>query len=134
MMRGGLVDCEFIAQYLQLRHAHGHPQVLAANTTDAFERLRDAALLDPAMADALIAAVRLWRNLQGTLRLGFGASFDESTAPDGAKALLASACGAGDFEALKQMVDDTARRCREIFDALIELPATTTNATVSEGR
>jgi hypothetical protein len=71
--------------------------------------------------------VRLWRNLQGTLRLGFGASFDEANAPDGAKALLATACGAGDFDALKQVVADTAAQCREIFRELIEAPAQATD-------
>ena len=35
--RGGLVDLEFIAQYLQLLHAHDHPEVLAGGTAACFE-------------------------------------------------------------------------------------------------
>ena len=30
--RGGLLDLEFIAQYLQLREAHRHPEILDGNT------------------------------------------------------------------------------------------------------
>ena len=134
MLRGGLVDCEFVAQYLQLRHAHDDPDVLATNTTEALDRIRGAGLLDGGIAEKLIAAIRLWRNLQGTLRLGFGASFDESTAPDGSKALLAMACGVDDFETLKRTVADTARQCRDIFDDLIEAPAQALGAATPDDR
>ena len=44
-VRGGLVDVEFIAQYLQLVHAAAHPEVLDQNTVEAFRKLRDAGLL-----------------------------------------------------------------------------------------
>jgi glutamate-ammonia-ligase adenylyltransferase len=132
MMRGGLVDCEFVVQYLQLRHAHDHPDVLATNTTDALERLRSAGVIGGDVAGPLNAAVRLWRNLQGTLRLGFGASFDESTAPDGSKALLAASCGADDFAGLKRIVADTARECRDIFDATIDTPARALGAVAAD--
>ena len=52
--RGGMIDIEFLAQYLQLRHAHGNPSVLAANTTVALARLADADVLDRAVAEDLI--------------------------------------------------------------------------------
>ena len=122
-MRGGLIDCEFIAQYLQLRHCHDHPDVLAANTTGALSRLRGAGLLDAGTAHVLIDAMRLWRNLQGTLRLGFGEDFVEDTAPEGARELLAHACSAEDFATLKRAVAETARQCHDIFRELIEIPA-----------
>ncbi len=44
-VRGGLVDVEFIAQYLQLVHAGTHPEVLDQNTIEAYRKLRDAGLL-----------------------------------------------------------------------------------------
>ena len=45
IIRGGLVDIEFIAQYLQLLHAHAHPDVLSPNTRDALVRLCEAGVL-----------------------------------------------------------------------------------------
>ena len=122
-LRGGLVDIEFIAQYLLLRHAHDHPEVLDANTTVALAKLRDAGLLADQTAETLIAAMGLWRRLQGMLRLSFGDGFDEATAPEGGRDLLVRGCGAESFDALKATVTVTARRCHEIFVELIEAPA-----------
>jgi glutamate-ammonia-ligase adenylyltransferase len=70
-LRGGLVDIEFIAQYLQLRHAHAAPQVLATNTMDALNGLAAASVLAPEAADELIEALGLWQKLQARLRLAF---------------------------------------------------------------
>ncbi|MCU0893745.1 MAG: bifunctional [glutamine synthetase] adenylyltransferase/[glutamine synthetase]-adenylyl-L-tyrosine phosphorylase, partial [Rhodospirillales bacterium] len=70
-LRGGLVDIEFIAQYLQLRHAHAAPQVLATNTMDALNGLAAAGVLAPEAADELIEALGLWQKLQARLRLAF---------------------------------------------------------------
>ena len=121
--RGGLVDIEFIAQYLQLRHAHDHPGVLAANTTDALARLAEAELLDRGIADELIAAMRLWRNVQAVLRLTLESGFDEAAAPDGLRAALARSAGADDFDSLRGEVLATQRIAHDHFITLIEAPA-----------
>ncbi len=80
-VRGGLVDLEFIAQYLQLVSAAAHPEVLDQNTVEAYRRLRDAGVLAPAHAEVLIPATRLGARLDadpapvpgGPLRPGHGA-------------------------------------------------------------
>jgi glutamate-ammonia-ligase adenylyltransferase len=121
--RGGLVDIEFIAQYLQLRHAHHDPSVLAANTTVALARLADAGVLDRAVADDLIQAMRLWRKVQAVLRLTLESQFEEDQAPSGLRAALARCAGADDFDSLRADMRDTAKRAHEHFVALIEEPA-----------
>ena len=68
-VRGGLVDLEFIAQYLQLRYAAAHPEVLDQNTVEAFRKLRDAGVLAAEHADVLIPATRLLHDLTQILRL-----------------------------------------------------------------
>ncbi len=68
-MRGGLVDLEFIAQYLQLVHAAAHPDVLSPNTATALTNLRRAGLLPAAAAEVLLPAARLLNNLTQVLRL-----------------------------------------------------------------
>ena len=68
-VRGGLVDLEFIAQYLQLRYAAAHPEVLDQNTVEAFRKLRDAGVLSAEHADVLIPATRLLHDLTQILRL-----------------------------------------------------------------
>src|SRR5208282_833064 len=76
-VRGGLVDLEFIAQYLQLRYGNTHPKALSPNTTEAFDRLRAAGVLENKVAEDLIAATRLWRRVQGILRLAEQRVFEE---------------------------------------------------------
>ena len=96
--RGGLIDVEFIAQYLQLRHAHEDPGVLSTSTVGALERLSAAGFLEPDIARFLIGANRLWRNVQGVLRLTVAGTFDEAEAPVGLKTTLARAAGASSPE------------------------------------
>ena len=50
-VRGGLVDIEFIAQYLQIVHAHERPDILDQGTIGALEKLRAAGFIAPADAD-----------------------------------------------------------------------------------
>ena len=66
--RGGLVDLEFIAQYLQLLHAHESPEVLAGGTAACFEALAGAGVLPEEEARFLAAAVRMQRTIQALLR------------------------------------------------------------------
>jgi glutamate-ammonia-ligase adenylyltransferase len=120
---GGLVDLEFIAQYLQLRHAHAEPGVLATNTTEALGRLARLGLLSERAADELIQATGLWRRIQGLLRLAVSDEPDERTIPDGVKRALARAGGVADFESLKAEMTRVAALVREHYDRLIERPA-----------
>ncbi len=122
-LRGGLVDAEFIAQYLQLRHAARHPEVLATNTIAAYERLAERGLLQPEVAAELIAATRLWQAVQGFLRLTVAGGFDAAGAPESLRQALAEAAGAADFAALEARVTATAERVLGHFRRLIETPA-----------
>ena len=41
---GGLIDVEFVAQYLMLLHGPQHPELFSTNTTVALQRVKDAGL------------------------------------------------------------------------------------------
>ena len=99
-VRGGLVDLEFIAQYLQLVHGHAQPAVLSTNTACAVANLEKAGLLPPQAADVLLPAARLFGNLTQVLRLCLDGPFVPETAADGLKALLVRAGEAPDFARL----------------------------------
>ncbi len=119
---GGLIDVEFIAQYLQLRHAHENPNVLDPNTCGALARLLEAGLLTASAANSLLHAARLWRTIQGMLRFTYDGAFNEDAAPAGLKQALAKAAGVDDFESLKSVMERTARDVRAIFIELIGDP------------
>ena len=67
---GGMIDVEFIVQYLVLRHAHLYPQ-LTANTGNIalLHRFGQLGLIDPALAAAAGDAYRVMRRLQHQRRL-----------------------------------------------------------------
>jgi glutamate-ammonia-ligase adenylyltransferase len=122
-LRGGLVDLEFLAQSLQLIHAPAHPDVVDGHTQGAFARLAEAGVLDRAVADELVAATRLMRQIQGTLRLTAGETFDEQHAPEGVRRRLAAVVGEPDFDAVRARLVATAERVRHIFADTIETPS-----------
>ena len=118
-VRGGLVDLEFIAQYLQLVSAAAHPEVLDQNTLAAFRKLAAAGAVPAAKADGLIQATRLIHNLTQVIRLCLEGTFDPATAPSGLKALLARAGGAPDFAALERDLCETLANVEVQFRELI---------------
>ncbi len=125
-VRGGLVDVDFIAQYLQLRHAHSHPAVLARDSRTALATLRDHGLLDAAAAAALIDALDLWSAVQMALRTTIeGPLTDErerEISPS-LRATLSHLCDAADFEALKDRMRIAADRVHDLFREIVEEPA-----------
>jgi [glutamine synthetase] adenylyltransferase / [glutamine synthetase]-adenylyl-L-tyrosine phosphorylase len=121
--RGGLIDIEFIAQYLQLRRAHDHPDALCQNTGKALDALATLGALDRAVADDLLDALRLWRNVQGLIKLAAEEPFDAAAAPKALRDILAKGAGAIDFDRLKADMSAAAGRVRAHYGALIGRPA-----------
>ncbi len=118
-LRGGLVDAEFIAQYLQLRHAAAHPEILSANTSDAFGRLGRAGILAPERAAVMAAAAHFLQQVQAMLRLTVEENFDETAASPGLKTALTRAAGVGEFTALKERLAATASTVRACYEDII---------------
>ena len=75
---GGLLDIEFIAQFIQLRHASEHPDILLRDVHSVLERAGQAELLPAADAKHLADAAVFWRNLHGMLLLAGGNGEDLS--------------------------------------------------------
>ncbi|HXY22344.1 MAG TPA: hypothetical protein VEI29_06645, partial [Burkholderiaceae bacterium] len=68
--RGGMVDIEFIVQYLVLAHAHRYVQLVANRGNIGLLGLAaDLALINPELARACAQAYRRYRQMQHTLRL-----------------------------------------------------------------
>ena len=80
-VRGGLVDIEFIAQFLQLRAAGGAAPVFVPNTRAALAALTEAGHLEDQAAADLIAALTLWQRIQAFIRLTHDGRFDADAAP-----------------------------------------------------
>jgi glutamate-ammonia-ligase adenylyltransferase len=112
---GGLIDIEFIAQYLQLVHAAERPEILDTSTARTLEKAARLGILAPQDAAVLRPAVRLFHDLTQILRLCLVASFDPQAANPGILALLARAADLPDFPTLSAHLQDTQRAVRASF-------------------
>jgi len=130
-LRGGIVDIEFMAQYLTLKHAAAHPDLLGRNTRGTLQALSEAGLLEADDGQTLIDALDLWQGLQGLLALtieGEITSGREEEISAALKADLVRAAGgtpsnAADFDALKKTIRARADTVYALFRKLIEDPA-----------
>jgi [glutamine synthetase] adenylyltransferase / [glutamine synthetase]-adenylyl-L-tyrosine phosphorylase len=112
---GGLVDIEFIAQYLQLVHAATMPEILDTATASVLEKAGRLGILAPEDAEVLRPATRLYQGLSQILRLCISAPFDPTSAGSGLTALLARAADVPDFATLDVHLADTQARVRKSF-------------------
>jgi len=118
-VRGGLVDLEFICQYLQLRYAHADPAILDTNTVGAFRNLGKAGFIDDETAGELIKATKLLTNLQAMLRISTAGAYKSADAPAGLKTALTKSTGARDYDDLEHRLRETQIRVMKYFDAII---------------
>ena len=116
---GGLVDLEFIAQYLQLVHAAEHPEILDTNTARVLDNAWRLGLLSAQDADVLRPAVRLYHNLTQVLRLCLPGPFDPKTAGKGLLDLLCRAADLPNFAALDAHLADTRQKVRASFNRIV---------------
>ena len=101
LVRGGLTDIDFIAQYLLLLHACDIKSVHSGSAADIFIMLKNENLLNAKIADDLLEANQFLGQIFNMLRLCCDKVFDEQTAPDGLKKLLVKSVNAESFEQLK---------------------------------
>jgi [glutamine synthetase] adenylyltransferase / [glutamine synthetase]-adenylyl-L-tyrosine phosphorylase len=112
---GGLIDLEFIAQYLQLIHAAEKPDILDTSTARALDKAARLGALTLEDAEVLRPAVRLYQNLTQILRLCLSGPFDPKSAGPGLLGLLARAADVPDFATLEAHLAETQARVRASF-------------------
>jgi len=112
---GGLVDIEFIAQYLQLVHAHNVPGILDTSTARVLDKAWALHVLPVEEAEVLRPAVQLYHDLTQILRLCLSGPFDAKTAGAGLLRLLARAADVPDFATLDATLIETQAKVRASF-------------------
>jgi glutamate-ammonia-ligase adenylyltransferase len=122
-VRGGLVDIEFICQYLQLVHANRHPAIRHTHTRTSLVRIAEERLLPAETADMLVRAISLNHNLTQVIRVCVEGVFDPVEAPTGLKFRLARAGDVPDFATLEAELLDSQRRVFEAFETIVSAAA-----------
>ena len=117
LARGGLVDVEFAAQYLQIVHAaSGGP--LRQHTGEALAALREAGLA-PDCVGELEAAWELQQDLSQVLKVALPEGEDPSREPEPLRALLAKAGHAPDFATLTERLKAHKAAARKAYETVL---------------
>jgi [glutamine synthetase] adenylyltransferase / [glutamine synthetase]-adenylyl-L-tyrosine phosphorylase len=117
---GGMVDIDFIAQYLQLVHAADQPEILSVNTLGVLDNAARLGVLSPPAAEVLRPAARLYHDLTQILRLCVSSKFRPETAGEDLLRVMTRAGDAPDFSSLEARVRETQTEVRRAFVTLIE--------------
>jgi len=75
--RGGLVDVEFLTQYIQLKHGREYPRIRQPNTLKALQMIKQENLLPEDVTRELITGYTYLRRLENKLRLVHDQSISE---------------------------------------------------------
>jgi glutamate-ammonia-ligase adenylyltransferase len=116
---GGLLDIEFVAQFLALKHAHDMEEIWEGTPGHVIREAADLGLLSDDQAATLVSAHQLFTSVTQVLYT----LVDSTTLPRGAneavKHRLATAVGLPGFAQLDRELAETRANVREIFNAII---------------
>jgi len=116
---GGLVDIDFIAQYLQLAHAADKPDIIDVNTLHVLDNAARLGVLPAASVEILRSAALLYHDLTQILRLCVSDRFDPETAGEDLLQIMARAGDAPDFSSLEARVRETQIEVRRVYHAVV---------------
>jgi len=119
LVGGGLLDMEFIAQYLTLAHAHERPELADVFTRTIFARAANAGFLSFDDAATLSDAHRLFAEATQIMRLTVPGAFDPKATASGVKRRIATATHLPDFEALAASLEEARAGVGEVFARLL---------------
>jgi glutamate-ammonia-ligase adenylyltransferase len=117
-VRGGMVDLDFIAQYLLLRHAHTIPNILNRNARAVFEVALTEKILPEETAQQLITAKKFMSDLMSLQRLSAPGGAITDDAPIGLKRLLTRGMRMKPFSALKNHLFEQQTIVSAIFQRM----------------
>jgi glutamate-ammonia-ligase adenylyltransferase len=119
LIPGGLVDIEFIAQYLALA-APAKGQRVRTNelsTADALKALGD--LLDPNDLDTCLAALKLYTDISQIIRLCIDGPFDPAEVPAGLTDRVARAAECPDLKTVEAELKRLSKAVRKVYSRVV---------------
>ncbi|PLX85028.1 MAG: bifunctional [glutamate--ammonia ligase]-adenylyl-L-tyrosine phosphorylase/[glutamate--ammonia-ligase] adenylyltransferase [Desulfuromonas sp.] len=122
--RGGMVDVEFLVQYLQLVHGRSCPELRCRNTLEALAALHEQEILSDDDYSVLMNGYKFLRRLENKLRLVHDQSINELSAEQGYLSKLAKHLGYPDrplpaADQLRAEYSATTQAIRGVFEAYL---------------
>lgn len=121
-VRGGIIDIEFICQYLLLKYGSEYPEILEKNTYKQILMLTDAGILDTRQGHELCDACHTMQTIQALLRLCLGSTSKNN---DRSPALLQSLADRlkSRPEDIEKLIQKKQNSVLDLFEKIIEIPA-----------
>jgi [glutamine synthetase] adenylyltransferase / [glutamine synthetase]-adenylyl-L-tyrosine phosphorylase len=116
---GGLIDIEFLAQYLLLRHAHAEPSLVCVSALAVIETAATRGLLGAESARVLANAYRIFSDVTQILRVTLDPGADPRAANEAVKRRLAKVAGQPGIGGLESCLDDMRAGVRRVFDNVL---------------
>jgi glutamate-ammonia-ligase adenylyltransferase len=117
--RGGLMDVEFAAQYLQLVHGPAHPELRVRATLPALAAAARLGVLGDADRAVLVGGYRFLRLIENRLRIVHDRPIHELRAEGGELDPLARRCGFASGGALERAYLSWTRDVRAVYQRLL---------------
>lgn len=123
--RGGLVDIEFLTQYMQLLHGGERPELRSQNTLRNLKQLANLELIPKGESDVLVNGYKFLRRLENKLRLIHDQSISQLSGDAASLRRVALSLGykAKPIPPEKRFLDEyrtTTEAIRELFERYLE--------------
>ncbi|UTW57326.1 bifunctional [glutamine synthetase] adenylyltransferase/[glutamine synthetase]-adenylyl-L-tyrosine phosphorylase [Kordiimonas sp. SCSIO 12603] len=122
--QGGLVDMEFICQYLMLLHGNRHPNIFTPTLSKAINKLNGIGALSDAEQTGMHAAHEYMQQIQSLLRLSVGsAPASGEDIPEGLKLIMLQTTQKKNFAELENQLAKHQDFIYKLYQSLIETAA-----------
>jgi len=118
-VRGGMIDIEFITQFLQLAYASEDASILSTQTPTALANAATIGRLERDRSKTLIGAFKDLQKVQNLLRVTLDTGFDPKQAPQALKQALAAAVEVVDFKDVEAKLHVHAEAVRNAFREIV---------------
>ena len=120
-IRGGIIDIEFICQYLLLKNSPNYPEILEKNTLKQITKLQKYNILTAQIGEDLYDACHTLQSIQAMLRLCIGSSSKQKEIP---KALLITLSERLDCpqDKLIGLIMEKQKFVLDLYNEIIEIP------------
>ncbi|MDH7796335.1 MULTISPECIES: bifunctional [glutamine synthetase] adenylyltransferase/[glutamine synthetase]-adenylyl-L-tyrosine phosphorylase [unclassified Beijerinckia] len=131
---GGIIDIEFIAQFLALAHAGKHPEIAEVSTLGVLRKAAAVHLLSPGDGEQLITACAFYQAVTQMMRLTIEGPFDPTKVASSVLRRIASSVNLPDFGRVELMLTETRADVRKIFTRLIGAPGKSASGKASSSK
>jgi glutamate-ammonia-ligase adenylyltransferase len=121
LSRGGLIDIEFAAQYLQLAHGHRHAELRTPSTTEVLTRAAQLETVAPDACALLAEAYDFMRHLEHRMRVVHDRSVQRLPEEAVELTVLARRAGFPDGESLRRAYTHWTAEVRRAYLAVLAI-------------